>query len=535
MIRGILWLVVFVGLVAAAVFFADRPGQVEIVWQGWQVITSVGVLVGAAVVAGLVVALACWLILLITGSPRAFLRRRRERRRRAGYRALTQGMVAVAAGDPQEARRSARRADALLADPPLTLLLSAQAAQLEGDDLAAKRFFTAMLDRPETEFLGLRGLLNQALRAGDRGTALQLTQRATTLRPGTPWVVESLFDLETREERWEAARETLAQAVKRRVVPRERARHHRGVILYELSRAVLATGDRRRGMNLASQAQGLTSDLAALAAHHARLLLDDRRTGPAAKAIERAWRTAPHPELAQLYGGMHDGETPLLRVKRFERLAAQAPDARESHLTLAEVAFKAQLWGEARRHLEQALVARAPGSIGRAVVGSPVGSAATSAEPGGEGENAGLAGPTPRLCLMMARLEEAEHGAGAGMREWLDRAVTAMPDPRYVCASCRGRVSPGARSARTAAVSIRWHGEHLSGPLPGPPWRLSPMSLGRLSRNCHSASGKRPNPHVPLPVRISAIAGLPPSQIPTPAARAKPALLSRKNSGRIDD
>ena len=71
-------------------------------------------------------------------SRAAFLRRRRERRRRAGYRALTQGMVAVAAGDPQEARRFARSADALLADPPLTLLLSAQAAQLDGDETAAK-------------------------------------------------------------------------------------------------------------------------------------------------------------------------------------------------------------------------------------------------------------------------------------------------------------------------------------------------------------------------------------------------------------
>ena len=185
-------------------------------------------------------------------------------------------MVAVAAGDPQEARRCARRADALLADPPLTLLLSAQAAQLEGDETAAKKFFTAMLDRPETEFLGLRGLLNQALRAGDRGTALRLTERATTLRPDTPWVVESLFDLEAREGRWEAALETLAQAVKRRIIPRERARHHRGVILYELSLAALASGDRGRGLNLAAQAQALTPDLAAPAAHHARVLLQDR-------------------------------------------------------------------------------------------------------------------------------------------------------------------------------------------------------------------------------------------------------------------
>jgi HemY protein len=432
-IRGIAGFLVLVALVAAAVFFADRPGQVEIVWQGWQVETSVGVLVGAAVLGGLVVALACWLFSLIAGSPHAFMRHRRERRRRAGYRALTQGMVAVAAGDPQEAQRCAGRADALLAEPPLTLLLSAQAAQLEGDDKAAKKFFTAMLDRHETEFLGLRGLLNQALRAGDRSTALRLTQRAMTLRPSTPWVVESLFDLETREGRWEAAQEILAQAVKRRIVPRDRARHHRGVILYELSIAALASGDRRGGISLASQAQERTLDLAAPAAHHARSLLDGRRTGPAAKAVERAWRTTPHPELAQVYCAIHDDEAALLRVKRFEHLASQNPDARESHLMLAGAALEAQLWGEARRYLERALTAAAAPLMGRAA--DPL---SNSAEPIGDGEDAGPAGPTPRLCLMMARLEEAEHGPGGAMREWLDRAVTAMPDPRYVCANCRG-------------------------------------------------------------------------------------------------
>jgi HemY protein len=433
LIRGILGLLVFAVLVAVAVFFADHPGQVEIVWQGWQVTTSVGVLVAAAVLAALLVALLFWIVSRMVGSPRVFLRRRRERRRRSGYRALTQGMVAVAAGDPHEAQRYARKAEVLLADPPLTLLLSAQAAQLEGDETAAKKFFTAMLDRPETEFLGLRGLLNQALRVGDRGTALRLTQRAMTLRPGTPWVVHSLFDLEAREGRWEAAHHTLAQAVKRRTIPRECARHHRGVILYELGRAAVANGDRRRGINLAAQAQGLAPDLATPAAHHARLLLDDRRTGPAAKAVERAWRTAPHPELVQVYGAIHAGEPPLSRVKRVERLAAQNPGARESHLALAEAALDAQLWGEARRHLDKALTAAAALPIAKPASSNPLSSPSV-----GEGEGGGLAGPTPRLCLLMARLEEAEHGAGGDMRGWLDRAVNAMPDPRYVCTSCGG-------------------------------------------------------------------------------------------------
>jgi len=401
-IRAFIGVVIVAVLVAAAVFFADHPGRVEILWQGWQVETSVAVLAAAAILAALVAGLLFSILSLIIDAPRRLLHARRERRRHAGYRALTQGMVAVAAGDPQEARRFAKRADLLLADPPLTLLLSAQAAQLDGDEGAAKKFFTAMLGRPETEFLGLRGLLNQAMGAGDRTGALRLVERAMKLRPRTRWVALSRFDLETREGRWEAARETLAHAAKRRLLPPDQARHHRGVILHELSCAAFASGDQRRAIALAAEARALTEDLATPAAHHARLLLRGRRTGRASKAIERAWRTAPHPDLAAVYGAIHEAEAPLTRVKSFERLAAQNPSARESRLMLAEAALDAQLWGEARRHLKDALAT----------------------------------GATPRMCLLMARLEEAEHNDLGPVREWLDRAVGATPDPRYVCASC---------------------------------------------------------------------------------------------------
>jgi HemY protein len=410
-IRAIIGIVVVTALVAAAVFFADHPGRVEILWQGWQVQTSVAVLAAAAMLAALTAGLMFSILSLIVDSPRRLLRARREWRRRTGYRALAQGMVAVAAGDPQEARRYAKRADLLLADPPLTLLLSAQAAQLDGNEGAAKKFFTAMLERPETEFLGLRGLLNQALREGDRSNALRLATRAMALRPGTRWAVLGRFDLETREKRWEAARETLAQAAKRRLVSPEEARHHRGVILYELSCAALAGGDQRRAIALAAEARALTEDLATPAAHYARLLLGERRIGRAAKAVERAWRTAPHPDLAQVYGAIHEGELPLTRVKSFERLTAQNPTTRESHLALAETALDAQLWGEARRHLNDALAT----------------------------------GATPRLCRLMARLEETEQDELGPVREWLDRAVGATPDPRYICAAC-GRESLDWRS-----------------------------------------------------------------------------------------
>jgi HemY protein len=249
-----------------------------------------------------------------------------------------------------------------------------------------------------------------------------------------------------RDGRWEAARNTLAQAVKHRVIAPAAANHHRGVIVYEMSLAALTRGERQRGLALAAEAQALAPDLVPAAASRARLLLEDQRTRRAAKAVERAWRTAPHPQLAQVFGAIWKSDPPLARVARFERLAAQNPAARESHIALAEAALAAQLWGEARRHLERALAAEPPpaasipsNAISTVSTPAPGKSALLAASaPGGAGLSKQSAGPSVQLCLLMARLEEAEHSDLARMREWLDRAARAIPDPRYVCASCGG-------------------------------------------------------------------------------------------------
>jgi HemY protein len=202
MIRTLVFLVVVAVLALGAVWLADRPGAVALEWDGWRLDSSVAVLALVLAAAAVLLALLLRVAGIVRHTPRNWRLARRARRRERGYRALTHGMVAVAAGDAEEAHRQARRASGLLDDPPLTMLLSAQAAQLAGDEAAARRYFTAMLERPETAFLGLRGLLMQAERAGDKDEARHLIERAFAMRPNTPWVVSALI----RPARFNAAR-----------------------------------------------------------------------------------------------------------------------------------------------------------------------------------------------------------------------------------------------------------------------------------------------------------------------------------------
>ena len=251
-------------------------------------------------------------------------------------------MVAVAAGDPQEARRYAKRADLLLADPPLTLLLSAQAAQLDGDEGAAKKFFTAMLERPETAFLGLRGLLMQAMKAGDRTEALSLARRAYEERPKTGWAVATLLDLHLEAGDWAEAAPLLTQAAKLKARPEAEARRKRAVLLTERAR----TEPPLHGLTAAREAVKLAPDLVPARVQLARILTAAGREREAAKVIEQGWSMGPHPDLAAAYAALAPEEAPIARYRRFERLSALAPRHRESLLALAECAIAAGLWAE---------------------------------------------------------------------------------------------------------------------------------------------------------------------------------------------
>jgi HemY protein len=464
MTRALYLFVQIVLVVGFAVALAWFPGRIAVDWQGWRIDMSVGVLVFIVAVLIVLAVVVSRFWGAIRRAPGHFLESRRINRRQRGYKALTQGMVAVAAGDVQEARRAARKADALLDEPPLTMLLSAQAAQLGGEETAARRYFEAMLDHRDTAFLGVRGLLMQAIKAGDKAEALRLAERAYNLRPETEWVVDQLFELQVESALWSEANETIATAIRRKTLPAAGARRRRAAVLVEHSRLAEAEGDLDTALSRAREAHDLDPGLVPATLALARLFKARDRAARAVRLIEEAWARGPTPELASAYGALIADTDPLARVKRFQRLFSFRPDHRESHIALAEASLAARLWGEARKHLT--------GAAGDA--------------------------PTARVCRLMAELEELESGDMAASRQWLARATAAVPDEAWVCNSC-GAVS-GSWSALcgncNAFGSLAWQppprAMRLSAPATAP--RRGQQPERRAALPAKQDGGKPPAP-----------------------------------------
>jgi HemY protein len=406
MIRSI-WFLILIALISMiAAILTDNPGAVSLNWLGYKVDTSVGVLFSAVLIISIFLTVVYRIWFLIRNAPKRVSKAHLDWRRNRGYKALTQGMVAVAAGDAQEARRQARKAENFLADPPLTMLLSAQAAQLSGDKKAAGKFFEKMSERKDTKYLGIHGMLNQAIQDGDKDVALELAEQANDLHPKTDKVSKALFELQVQSSNWEGAEETIRKAVKDKYLNIEVGRRRRAAIFYQRSTEAEATGKLTDALAFAKKANNLTPGFVPAAVRIARLLQGSGKRRKAVSIIEEIWVTNPHPLLIDVIGELSSGVGAQEKMRTVEQLASYNKDHLESHLAIAKFALVAEMWHEAREHL----VAASSNLQDEAL--------------------------PARVCRYMAELEEGENHDLEGSREWLKKAAVAEPDSAWNCNHC---------------------------------------------------------------------------------------------------
>jgi HemY protein len=430
----LLYLPLLVLLVGSALYFAYNPGGVTLQWLGYRLDMHIGAAVFLIVVAYIVLQFLWWLLGIILRSPRSFSMARSNSRKAKGYRALTRGLTAVAAGDAGEARRQAKIAHDLLGEPPLTLLLAAQAAQLAGDENSAERYFAHLTQAPETALLGLRGLTTGALKRGDDHAALTHAEKAMAVAPQAAWAAETAHRLQVKSGKLDLAKDSLNTLTRAGGLSPKEAQRRRAALLTEQARRILSepsnTQETSKALAIAREAVKLAGDLVPARLMLGRALLRQGKARETARLVEQVWDDQPHAALGKLYLEAVGGDTPLDRAQRVQRLVKQNPDHAESHRIAADAALTAKLWGEARRHLERLL------ELERA-----------EASAGGEAGD-----PTADTCRRMARLEAGEHGAGSsGERQWLDMAGRARANADWVCNACG---TPGAGGPETAGWQL---------------------------------------------------------------------------------
>jgi HemY protein len=410
LLKVLVFVAIAAGLTWGAAFLLETPGEVRLAFAGREItLTPLGFVILMLVLLGVL-----WLLTRLSGLVVATLRflagdetaisrffsRNREQR---GYDALSDGLMALAGGEAKLAQAKAARAERLLDRPDLTRLLNAQAAEASGDTARALGYYKEMVGDERTRFVGLQGLMKAKLAAGDTATAMKLAEKAFALKPRHGGVIDTLFRLQSGAADWAGARRTLDAQVRAKGLPRDVGRRRDAVLLLSEARQHQENAELDKARSAALQAVRIAPDFVPAATLAARLEADAGMRKDAANIIRRAWKVAPHPDLAAAYAAIERLETPSARRARFQPLLKLNPTHPESQLLAAELALAAEDFPGARRALGDLPTTR----------------------------------PSLRSLALMAAVEKGSGAADSVVRGWLARALGASRGEAWICGSCK--------------------------------------------------------------------------------------------------
>ena len=409
-------IIVFVAAMAAlalgAGFLMESAGGIRIAIPALGRELNLGPL--ESVIALILLIIAVWLLLkllglllatwhFLNGDETAMSRYFDRNRERRGYEALAQGMMALASGEGRVALNKAEKAGRYLDKPELTNLLTAQAAELAGDQRKAEETYRKLVQNDATRFVGVRGIMKQKLAAGDTETALQLAKKAFALKPKHEEMQDTLLQLQAQAEDWTGARETLSAKLKSGTMPRDLHRRRDAVLALSQANDIIADGQTVEAREAAIAANRLSPDLIPAAVMAAQSYVAQQKPAYAARIIKKAWETHPHPDVAAAFAAIEPEETPAERLKRFVPLTRINPDHPETKMLLAELNIAAEDFPAARRALGDLVETN----------------------------------PTVRSVTIMAAIERGEGSSDTIVKGWLAKALTVPRGPQWVCDNCQ--------------------------------------------------------------------------------------------------
>ena len=406
MFRFLVFLLVVLGLSLLSMWVVNNPGTIFLQWE-WlaQQLGRPGEEVGIPLTLAFVLLIGLIFIVMVTwsilrgiiGAPTLLSKFLDNRKREKGYKALSQGLIAASSGDASSARKLTKESRKLLGQDPLVALLGTQTAILEGKRDEARENFKEMLTDDSTKMVALRGLFLEAERQGEPVAARHYAEEAAKTAPSLPWAGNAKLRYSASDGDWDSAIKTLESNRSAGLIDKLAAKRKRAVLL--VGKALTKEAENPDyALKLAKEAHKLAKDLVPAATTYARVATRLNDPKSASKIIEAAWKVEPHPELAEAYGEVRTGDSVIERLARAEKLLKLKPSNHESNIAVAIAAIDANEWDLAREVLEPVLTSN----------------------------------PTERTYLLMADIEEGQHGDKGRMRDWLARAVRAPADPTWV-------------------------------------------------------------------------------------------------------
>lgn len=314
-----------------------------------------------------------------------------------GYNSFLQGMVALVNKDFKRAVQEAKKANKYFKDESLSLLLKSEILKVEKKYEELNSVYEEMLKNTHTNLLGLRGLMEQNLRAQDYHHAFIYGEKLFNLNPRIDQLYETLVNIIGKTNNWQKLLQINEQSFKQKIINKVIYEQNKSISLYEIAK-IKQHGSNKEAINLMEKAIKLRESFSPYISFYIQLLININKLEKAKKILNKNWTNLPHPDLKN--------EIILLANKMkisFYELAKSITYNSTNHplsrILLTESLIEKQDWENARNQIKTLLEHN----------------------------------PTREVCLLMANIEKGDTGDPQKINSWISRSNYARISKIWVC------------------------------------------------------------------------------------------------------
>ncbi len=416
MIKLLFFTIIGAVIAGFTVLFIQEPGQVTISYLGYEVITSVPVLI--------ILIIVLWLAISLLLKPLSFLRKRNyiNKQDSKNTKLYAAALAALETEDVSEFNRNLRKLWFSLksSSKNSTLVLETLTAKRHGnehdftkavDKLIKDKDFSSFAYKEKVEFYRKR--------RDDKAALSFATDAYNLCKSG--WVYCDLVELEIKTGSFEKAEKYLEEGFKQKFINKEKYRALKSIVLFMSSELPYREKDKEA---LLSEAHKLNPAHTVIAEKLALFYIAQNKAKKAQSILFDSFKLCPALPLYRVFVQTLTKENDVDKLKSVERLITEAPDDLKTFI-MADIYMKISLWGKAFNELKKYI------------------------------ENHNL---TPALCKMMSKIEQF-----SGVHYHLSECIVVESDEHtfdsWVCNEC-GYISINGYKAQCdnccAIGSIDW-------------------------------------------------------------------------------
>ena len=397
MIRYLFILFQFIFLLTIAGWAINKSQPVSFTFNDLIITTSTSVLIIILLVIILVTLLLQRTIFFFKQTVLKYKINKERNTYEKGYNAFLLGMVALANKDFRKAVSETKKVTKHFKDESLGLLLKSETLKVEKKYDELNHVYEAMLKNTHTSLLGLRGLMEQNLRAQDFHHAFIYGEKLFNLNPKIDKLYQTLINIVGKTNNWQKLIQINDQALKFRIINKDVYEENKSIALYEIAK-IKRYSSENEAIGLIEKALKLRNYFAPYVSYYIQLLIDNNKLPKAKNYLNKIWSKFSHPnlraEIKLLSQAMKISHYELAKL-----ITANSPNTFDSKILLTESLIDNENWQEAKKQLSSLLEHK----------------------------------PKREVCLLMAKIEEGDSNDPQKINSWISRSNFGKLGKIWVC------------------------------------------------------------------------------------------------------